>query len=131
MGQWWCGLGFMLNTSTSTDYPTVYLTLEVEPKSPHQLEIIKAMKEICKQPELKGYELDDLKAYSRIFFERSLQSFLGEEDQVAAIQKFFLDALDELSKIKSQYPHLPWATVPCVQSDPAIVSVDDDECDSL
>ena len=125
--RWWCGLGFMLNTSSSTDYPTVYLTLEVQPSSLHRAAIIAAMKEICKQPEWKGYELDDSKAWSRIFLERSLQSFLAEEDQVAAIQKFFLEALDELSKIKTQYSHLPWVIVPAVQSNPAIVSVDDDK----
>ena len=125
-GQWWCGLGFMLNTSTSTDYPTVYLTLEVDPRSQHRAAIIEAMKEICKQPQWKGYELDDSKAYSRIVLGRSLQSFLGEEDQVAAIQKFFLEALDELVKIKSQYPHLPWATVSGVPKDPTIAIVEDD-----
>ena len=114
--QWWCRLGFMLNTSISTDYPTVYLTLEVDPKSQPRAAIIEAMKKICKQPEWKGYELDDSKAWSRIFLERSLQSFLGEEDQVAAIQKFFLEALDQLSEIKNQYSSLPWVTVPAIQS---------------
>ena len=88
-GQWWCGLGFMLNTSNLTDYPTVYLTLEVDPKSQRRSAIIEAMKKICKQPEWKGYELDDSKAWSRMVLGRSLQSFLAEEDHVAAIQNFF------------------------------------------
>lgn len=92
--KWWCGLGFRLNTSSSTDYPIVYLTLELDPSSPRRAAIIEAMNKICKQPEWKGYELDDSRAWSRIVFGRSLQSFLGEEDQVAAIQKFFLETLD-------------------------------------
>jgi PD-(D/E)XK nuclease superfamily len=124
---WWCGLGFMLNTSTSTDYPTVYLTLEVQPSSPHRVAIIEAMKGICKQPDWKGYELDDKSAWSRIWLERSLQSFLGEEDQVIAIQKFFLEALDDLTEIKKQYPELPWAAVTAVPVNPTIANVDDDE----
>ena len=124
--KWWCGLGFMLNTSSSTDYPIVYLTLEVDPSSPRRAAIIEAMNKICKQPEWKGYELDDSRAWSRIVFGRSLQSFLGEEDQVAAIQNFFLETLHELIKIKSQYPSLPWATVGAVHIDPTIAIVEDD-----
>ena len=126
-GQWWCGLGFMLNTSNLTDYPTVYLTLEVDPKSQRRSAIIEAMKKICKQPEWKGYELDDSKAWSRMVLGRSLQSFLAEEDHVAAIQNFFREALDELSEIKNQYPLLPWATVGAVHIAPTIASVDDDD----
>jgi PD-(D/E)XK nuclease superfamily len=106
--KWWCGLGFMLNTSNSTDYPTVYLTLEVDPKSPRREEIITAMKDICKQLGWQGYDLDDSKAWSRIVLGRSLQSFLSEDDHIVAIQKFFLKSLDELSEIKSQYSYLPW-----------------------
>jgi hypothetical protein len=107
--KWWCGLGFMLNTSSPTEYPTVFLLLEVEPKSPHRAEIIKAMKDICsKQAEWKGYDLDNSKAWSRIVLGRSLQSFLSEDDHIVAIQKFFLKSLDELSEIKKQYSYLPW-----------------------
>lgn len=107
--KWWCGLGFMLNTSSCTEYPTVFLLLEVEPRSPRRAEIIKAMKDICsKQSEWKGYDLDDQRAWSRIVLGRSLQSFLSEEDHIVPIQKFFLESLEKLSEIKSQYNCLPW-----------------------
>jgi PD-(D/E)XK nuclease superfamily len=106
--KWWCGLGFMLDTSNSTDYPTVYLTLEVDPKSQRREEIIAAMKAICKQPGWQGYDLDNSKAWSGIVLGRSLQSFLSEDDHIVSIQKFFLKSLDELSEIKSQYNYLPW-----------------------
>ena len=33
-GNWWCGLGFILKTSQSTDYPIVRLVLQVAPNSP-------------------------------------------------------------------------------------------------
>ena len=82
--KWWCGLGFMLDTSNSNDYPTVYLTLEVDPKSQSREKIIAAMKDICsKRPGWKGYDLDNSKAWSRIVLGRSLQSFLSEDDHTA------------------------------------------------
>jgi PD-(D/E)XK nuclease superfamily len=110
--KWWCGLGFMLNTSSPTEYPTVFLLLEVDSKSPHRAEIIKAMKDICsKQSEWKGYDLDNPRAWSRIVLGRSLQSFLSEEDRIVAIQKFFLESLDKLSDIKSQYSDLHWDSI--------------------
>jgi PD-(D/E)XK nuclease superfamily len=110
--RWWCGLGFMLNTSSPTDYPTVFLMLEVDPRSLRRTEIIKEMKDICSnQSRWKGYDLDNSKAWSRIVLGRSLQSFLSEEDHIAAIQKFFRESLDELSEIKSKYPNLPWDSI--------------------
>lgn len=82
--------------------------LLLSPSCPRREEIIAAMKAICKQPGWKGYDLDDTKSWSKIVLGRSLQSFLSEEDHIAAIQKFFLKSLDELSEIKSQYNYLPW-----------------------
>lgn len=107
-GRWWCGLGFMLKTSSLTDYPTVRLMLEVDPNSKCRVEIIEAMKDICEQYNWQGSGLDDTKVWSSIFREESLQRFLSKEDHVAAIQQFFLQTLDELEKIKKEYSHLPW-----------------------
>jgi PD-(D/E)XK nuclease superfamily len=110
--KWWCGLGFMLNTSSPTDYPTVFLMLEVDPRSPRRDKIIKEMKDICSiRSNWKGYDLDNSKAWSRIVLGRSLQFFLSEEDHIAAIQKFFRESLEQLSEIKSQYPELPWDSI--------------------
>ncbi len=107
-GRWWCGLGFILKTSHLTDYPTVRLVLEVDPNSQRRDEIIEAMKDICEQYGWRGYGLDNPKSWAGIVRERSLQDFLSEEDHVVAIKKFFLQALDELEKIKDQYSKLPW-----------------------
>jgi hypothetical protein len=104
----WYGLGFMLNTSSLTDYPTVYLSLEVDPNFKNRTEIIAAMKAICSRNfDWKGYDLDNSQAWSRIVLERNLQSFLAEEDHILAIKKFFLEALNKLSEIKTQYLELP------------------------
>jgi PD-(D/E)XK nuclease superfamily len=110
--KWWCGLGFLLNTSSSTGYPTVCLVLEVDPNSSCKADIIKAMKAICqKNPDWKGCDLDNSKAWSRIVLGRSLQTFLSEEDHVFAIQEFFMRSLDELSNIKAKYSDLPWNAI--------------------
>lgn len=114
-GKWWCGLGFILKTSEPTDYPIVRLLLQVNPSSPRRSEIIKAMKNICEQDQgWKGYDLDSPSLWSKIVRDKSLQDFLSEEDHVAAIRKFFLEALDELKKIKEQeqYSRLPWLASP-------------------
>jgi PD-(D/E)XK nuclease superfamily len=107
--RWWCGLGFLLNTSSSTDYPTVCLVLEVDPKSACQAEIVEAMKAICREnPNWKAYDLDNSKAWPRIVLGRSLQSFLSAEDHISAIKEFFLKSLDELSNVKIKCRNLPW-----------------------
>jgi hypothetical protein len=110
-GKWWCGLGFMLKTSSLTDYPTVRLMLEVAPSSNRRTEIIEAMKGICKQYNWQGYGLNDPKAWSSIAREKSLQDFLSEEDHIAAIKQFFLQTLEELEKIKNDYSKLPWGAI--------------------
>jgi hypothetical protein len=110
-GKWWCGLGFMLRTSSLSDYPTVRLMLEVAPSSNRRAEIIEAMKDICKQYSWKGDGLNDTRAWSSIFREKSLQNFLSEEDHIAAIEQFFLQTLDELEKIKNEYSKLPWGAI--------------------
>lgn len=111
MPTWWCGLGFLLKTPDHIGYPSVGLILEVDPKSPHRPEIIEAMKEISAKYGWQQYEINNPKAWSRIIREKSLQDFLAEEDHIMAIQKFFLESLDELKQIKSDYPSLPWGVV--------------------
>lgn len=110
-GKWWCGLGFILKTSHLTDYPIVRLVLEVDPNSPRRAEIIEAMKDICEQYGWRGYNLDSSKDWAGIVRDKSLQDFLSEEDHVVAIKRFFLQALDELEKIKDQYSKLPWVAI--------------------
>ncbi|MBD2080399.1 PD-(D/E)XK nuclease family protein [Leptolyngbya sp. FACHB-17] len=110
-GKWWCGLGFILKTSSLTDYPTVRLMLEVAPSSNRRIEIIDAMKDIYKQYNWQGYGLNDAKAWSGIAREKSLQDFLSEEDHIAAIKQFFLQTLEELEKIKNEYSNLPWGAI--------------------
>jgi hypothetical protein len=111
-GGWWCGLGFLLKTSNLADYPTVRLMLEVAPNSHHRAKIIDAMKDICNQFGWQGYGLNEPKAWSGIAREKSLRDFLSQEDHIAAIEEFFLQALNELDEIKRKYSQLPWRATP-------------------
>jgi hypothetical protein len=84
----------------------------VDPNSQSRAEIIEVMKDICEQYGWRGYDLDSPRGWARIVREKSLQDFLSEEDHVVAIKSFFLQALDELEKIKNQYSQLPWGASP-------------------
>lgn len=110
-GRWWCGLGFYLKTLNMADYPTVILVLEVDPNSDRRTEIIDAMKDICSQFGWRGYKLNESKAWSGIVREKSLREFLSQEDHIAAIEEFFLKALNELDEIKRKYSQLPWGAI--------------------
>jgi hypothetical protein len=107
----WCGLGFMLNKSNPTDYPTVILMLEVDPSSEKQTEIIQVMKDILQESDWQGYNLGDSRAWTGIYLEKSLQNFLSKQDHLVAIQEFFRESLDKLNEIKTRYPQLPWVGI--------------------
>lgn len=108
-GRWWCGLGFFVKTVNSADYPSVQVRLEVDPRSPKRAIIIPAMREISNQfSDWQGYRLNEPNAWSGIVKEKSLRDFLSQEDHVKAIEKFFLESLEDVREIRSQYSHLPW-----------------------
>lgn len=110
--NWWCGLGFALNSKESSDYPRLVLMIEINPSSPRREEILIGMKKICESnDQWYGYNLNISRAWSGIVLEKSLQAFLGTEDHVASMQDFFLGALGQLSEIKCAYPELPWTDV--------------------
>ncbi|MGG6295495.1 PD-(D/E)XK nuclease family protein [Leptolyngbya sp. AN02str] len=111
LGGFWCHMGFFLQTPNLTDYPTVRLMLEVDSISDWKSDIVAAMNKISEQ---YGWACDDLNnsgGWPKVFRESSLRDFLSEDDHIAAIKRFFLQALDELSAIKTQYPQLPWGVV--------------------
>ncbi|NJN96454.1 MAG: PD-(D/E)XK nuclease family protein [Anaerolineales bacterium] len=110
--DWWCGLGYHLDQNLHAagipGYPpTISLILEVSPTSRKRQAIIKAMEEIAKRPGWRGYHLDEL-SWSGVIFERDIQDFLSEEDQIVVISSYLLQLLDELAKIKELFPSLPW-----------------------
>lgn len=125
MSNWWCGLGFILNTEDLTGYPRVCLILEVAPNSSHRAEIIAAMKDIAKKDGWESRHLGDSNTWSSVVREKSLQDFLSKVDHVISIEEFFLQALIELRDIRSEYPNLPWKTVTTVGIAPDGSTLDD------
>ena len=105
--KWWFGLGFFLSP-TGADYPEVGGMLEVEPTSPKRGEILAAMEEVATRPGWRGSALRVEGAWSKVLMTRPLQHFLQEEHHVAALEHFFHEVLDEVTRLRSDYPHLPW-----------------------
>ena len=108
----WCGYGYWFDPSNIANYPDVGVILEAHPNSPERDIIIAAMKEIENRPpgKWKGYDLAATKAWSRIWQGKSLKDFMGSEDHIDAIKKFFIQAINDLGAIKAAYPDLPWRT---------------------
>lgn len=108
----WCGYGYWFNPSDIANYPDVGVILEAYPNSPERDIIIAAMKKIINRDpdKWKGYDLTAPKAWSRIWQGKSLKDFMGSEDHIAAIENFFLQAINDLDAIKTEYPDLPWMT---------------------
>ena len=111
---WKCGLGYWWGDNV-TDYPTVGIYMEVSPRSKSRQEIINAMQKISQRPGWSSYDLNDPAAWSGVIRERSLRDFLSKEDHIAEIKAYFLELLEDLAKIKREYPHLPWG--PASQQD--------------
>jgi hypothetical protein len=67
------------------------------------------MKEFIKNREdWDEYDLEDDTSWSGISCDKYLLEFLQEEDHIVAIQKFFVEKLEELHTIKEKYPTLNW-----------------------
>lgn len=82
---------------------------EVNPNYEKKKQVIEAMKEFIKGKEdWEGYDLDDNTKWSGIRCNKYLLEFLKEEDHIIAIQKFFVEKLNELHTIKEIYPTLNW-----------------------
>lgn len=105
--SFWCGIGYQLQPGIIVDYPAAGLILEVSPTMTQRQDIIGAMREIAENRGWYSWNLSE-RTWSGITRERSLRDFLSSPDHVAEIKKFFLESLDELQEIKTQYPHLPW-----------------------
>lgn len=105
----WIGCGFYI---TEEEYPLVCVTYEVSPSYQRRREVIKAMKDfISNNTQWQGYELDNDSEWSGISCDRSLLDFLKDEDHITSIQKYFMDKLKELHKLKEHYPNLGWKKV--------------------
>ncbi|MEH1937754.1 MAG: PD-(D/E)XK nuclease family protein [Nostoc sp.] len=130
-GNCWCGLGyFNLNPDSFTEYPYLGICLEASPRFIGSPKIIESMQKVINdKPNI--WTLVNLKsspASSTIFYQKSLQEFLSEKDQLSAIKLFFQESIKELKTVQQQYFDFPWkgvtieaATEPDQKEDPDIL----------
>jgi hypothetical protein len=110
----WCGLGyFYLNPSNLTDYPYLGIFLQVSHKFGQRAKIIESMQKIINdKPNIwTPVNLKVLPAWSGIFYRKSLQEFLSQENQLSAIKLFFQESIKELKTVQEQYFDFPWKGV--------------------
>ncbi|MBE9105765.1 PD-(D/E)XK nuclease family protein [Nostoc cf. edaphicum LEGE 07299] len=110
----WCGLGYFgLNPNNLTDYPYLGILLHVSPKFGQRPKIIESMQTIINdKPNIwTPVNLKVLPAWSGIFYQKSLQEFLSEKDQLSAIKLFFQESIKELKTVQEQYFDFPWKGV--------------------
>ncbi|MEH2214688.1 PD-(D/E)XK nuclease family protein [Nostoc sp.] len=110
----WCGLGYFgLNPSNLTDYPYLGIFLQVSHRFGQRSKIIESMQKIINdKPNLwTPSNLKVLPAWSGIFYRKSLQDFLSEENHISAIKLFFQESIKELKTVQEQYFDFPWKGV--------------------
>jgi len=97
----WIGLGFFFNTAESPLYPLLRLDLQLQHKNTN--EIIDLFLDIDKkgsrETKWEAYNMNPGQTYTRIRIDKSLQDFMHQEDQVAAIKNYFNYCLDEFELI--------------------------------
>ncbi|WP_392530343.1 PD-(D/E)XK nuclease family protein [Nostoc sp. C117] len=112
--DFWCGVGYFdLNPSNLTDYPYLGIFLQVSHKFEKRPKIIESMQKIINdKPNIwTPSNLKVLPAWSGIFYQKSLQEFLSEKDQLSAIKLFFQESIKELKTVQEQYFDFPWKGV--------------------
>ena len=109
-----CLLGSWPEPWEGAPFPVVGIHLNLNASKPDRLKRGKILDSIAKDKGWRAYNLDKEGEYGGIALERSLAGFLEGKDHVHDIKRFFLDALDEVEKIKREhpYPELPWKAVP-------------------
>lgn len=108
--DFWCGLGyFNLNPSNVTDYPYLGILLQVSPSFRERPKIIESMQKVINdKPNIwTPVNLKVLPAWSGIFYRKSLQEFLSQENQLSAIKNSFLESIHELKNIQPEF-NFPW-----------------------
>ncbi|AVH73560.1 PD-(D/E)XK nuclease family protein [Nostoc sp. 'Lobaria pulmonaria (5183) cyanobiont'] len=126
----WCGLGYFgLNPSNLTDYPYLGIFLQVSSRFGQRPKIIESMQKIIyDKPNLwTPSNLKVLPAWSGIFYRKSLQDFLSEENHVSAIKLFFQESIKELKTVQEQYFDFPWKGV----SIETVTETDKEDLDTL
>jgi len=104
----WVGLGYWMNSMNEKEYPEIGIVIEVAPNSNKREAITKALSNITEKfSDWNGYNLNSPTDWAGIFVGNSLQAFLSSENHIEEIQNYFIDKLNELDKILTEFPELP------------------------
>ncbi len=109
--DFWVGGGFYLRQDEPDDYPWLSVHLEVGPKHESRGAIINAMRSFAADcSRCYPYALDNPSAWSGLEWAIDLREVLTAEDHMAAARTHFLKALDDVARMREQYPDLPWGS---------------------
>jgi hypothetical protein len=109
--EFWCGAGFSIGQDDPDDYPWLSVILEVGTKQSGRGEITSAMRSFAADCSgCEPYDLDDSAAWSGLEWSIDLREVLTAEDHMAAARTHFLKSLDDVARMREQYPHLPWGS---------------------
>ncbi len=103
-------LGYWIDNSKITSTPRIGIQVNVGPAAANRNIIVDSMRDIVKSNPDKwyGHNLTEANKWTNIAQELKLEQFLNEEDHIKAIQRYFLNLIDELDEIKKEYPNVPW-----------------------
>ncbi|AQU80911.1 MULTISPECIES: PD-(D/E)XK nuclease family protein [Planococcus] len=100
------GCGF---TFEDSDYPEVAVFIEVNANSEYKTVLMSAFEEFEKINEGWTFQRpEDQNDDFMLYASKSVIQFLAEKDHIEAIEKFFIDKLTELNKLKGNLPELQW-----------------------
>lgn len=109
-----CYVGYYTMPDTPDGYPAVYVSLDARPGAERREASVAAMKRMTYREGWEGYGFDDPTEWAGVSCDKSLVSFLTEEDHVAAVKSFFVESIrqlrEELTAFKRENPDsdLPW-----------------------
>jgi hypothetical protein len=114
-GDLYCYVAYEL--STRDGYPEARLFSEAWKEGPGREAAreasVAAMRQIADRDEWESSGLDEPAGVLRVWRAQSLASLLHEEDHVAAVKRFFIESIrqlsDELTASKKEHPDLSWA----------------------
>ena len=109
--EFWVGGGFYLAQDEPDDYPWVSVALAVGPKHKSREAIINTMRSFA--ADCSGcdpFDLDSPFAWSGLDWSIDLREVLTAEDHMAAARTHLLNALDDVARMREQYPDLPWGS---------------------
>ncbi len=94
------------------EYPWLAVDLQAQPRAVGRDASVAAMRRIAQRDSWEAYNLDDPSEWTGVSRGTYLASFLSEEDHVAAVKGFFVEAIsqlrEELAAFKKENPELPW-----------------------